>query len=481
MAEWMTGHDDLVDAPARVQAAAVQDRRISSVELLDEHLARIDAVNPAVNAIVTLDTERAREAAVAADRALATGVPLGLLHGLPVAIKDTEDTAGLRTTYGSRILADNVPTVDHLVVQRVRAAGGIVIGKTNVPELATGSHTVNEVFGATANPYDVTRSSGGSSGGAAAALATGMAPLATGSDLGGSLRNPASFCNVVGLRPSTGRVPSWPSTNVWNTMLVNGPMARTVDDVALLLAVLAGEDERVPLSLPGDGSEFARLPEGGLDGVRVGWSRTLDGLNIAAEVTEVLEAEGRPGLVECGFAVTDLEPPLGDYDDVFRVLRGSDFAQAFGPLVDEHPDLVGPLVTENVAYGRTLTAADLGRAHARRTELYAGVGSVFESIDVLAAPATAVAAFDARKPWVDEIDGVAQDDYLQWMRTAWRIIPTGFTALSVPCGFTATGLPVGLQLIAPPRAELLLLRVARAFEERRPFWRQRPSMEGVAA
>jgi amidase len=264
-------------------------------------------------------------------------------------------------------------------------------------------------------------------------------------------------------------------------MLINGPMARTVDDVALLLSVLAGEDARVPLSLPGDGGDFARLPDGGLDGLRVGWSRTLDGLDIAGEVTSVLEAEGRTGLAECGFAITDVEPPIGDYDDVFRVLRGSDFTQSFGPMVDEHPDLVGQLVSENVAYGRGLTTDDIARAHVRRTELYDRFRSVFEHVDVLAAPATAVAAFDAAKPWVDEIDGVPQEDYLQWMRTAWRVTPTGFTALSVPCGFTPEGLPVGLQLIAPPRAELLLLRVARAFEQRRPAWRRRPSLAVSAA
>ena len=476
MADWMTDDGEIVDAPAHVQAAAVRDRRISAVELLDEHLRRIAAVNPVINAVVTLDTERAREAAEDADRALAFGSLLGAQHGLPVAIKDTEDTEGLRTTYGSPILANNVPTRDALVVERVRAAGGIVIGKTNVPELATGSHTFNAVFGATANPYGLSRSAGGSSGGAAAALVTGMAALATGSDMGGSLRNPAAFCNVVGLRPSTGRVPTWLSANVWQTMLINGPMGRTVDDVALLLSVLAGEDERVPLSLPGDGSDFARLPDGGLEGLRVGWSRTLDGLDIATDISSVLEADGRTGLAECGFEITDVEPPIGDYDDVFRVLRGSDFAQSFGGMVDEHPDLVGQLVTENVSYGRSLTTEDIARAHVRRTELYDRFRSVFEHIDVLAAPATAVAAFDAAQPWVVDIDGVPQEDYLQWMRTAWRITPTGFTALSVPCGFTPEGLPVGLQLIAPPRAELLLLRVARAFEQRRPAWRRRPSL-----
>ena len=476
MADWMADDGEIVDAPAHVQAAAVRDRRISAVELLDEHVRRIAAVNPVINAVVTLDTERAREAAEDADRALAAGSLLGALHGLTVAIKDTEDTEGLRTTYGSPILADNVPTRDALVVERVRAAGGIVIGKTNVPELATGSHTVNAVFGATANPYGLSRSAGGSSGGAAAALATGMTALATGSDMGGSLRNPAAFCNVVGLRPSTGRVPTWPSANVWQTMLINGPMGRTVDDVALLLSVLAGEDERVPLSLPGNGSDFARLPDGGLEGLRVGWSRTLDGLDIATDISSVLEADGRTGLAECAFEITDVEPPIGDYDDVFRVLRGSDFAQSFGGMVDEHPDLVGQLVTENVSYGRSLTTEDIARAHVRRTELYDRFRSVFEHIDVLAAPATAVAAFDAAQPWVVDIDGVPQEDYLQWMRTAWRITPTGFTALSVPCGFTPEGLPVGLQLIAPPRAELLLLRVARAFEQRRPAWRRRPSL-----
>ncbi|MGV8882419.1 MAG: amidase [Rhodoglobus sp.] len=481
MADWIQSDGEIVDAPARVQAAAIRDRLLTSVELLDEHLRRIAETNPAVNAIVTLDVDRARDTAAAADRAAAQGRPIGALHGLPIAIKDTEDTAGLRTTYGSPILANNIPLRDALVVERVRAAGGVILGKTNVPELATGSHTVNPVFGATSNPYDLTRSAGGSSGGAAAALATGMTSLATGSDMGGSSRNPAAFCNVVGLRPSAGRVPSWPSANVWQTMLVNGPMARTVDDVALLLSVLSGEDSRVPISLPGNGAEFAGSLEAELSGLRVGWSRTLDGLDISAEVTAVLESEGRPGLAECGFALTDTEPPISQYDDVFRVLRGSDFAQAFGPMVDEHPTLVGQLVRENVEYGRTLTTDDLARAMARRTELYDRLRSVFDEVDVLAAPATAVAAFDANKPWVDDIDGIQQEDYLQWMRTAWRITPTGFTALSVPCGFTPDGLPVGLQLIAPPRAELLLLRVARAFEQRRPAWRRRPNLKAAAA
>src|SRR3954449_5922592 len=283
--------DITVESTARAMADAVRRREISARELLELHLARIGERNPQLNAIVSLDEERAREGAAAADQAHANGTELGPLHGLPFAFKDTHDVAGWRTTYGSPLFADHVPDADDLLVERVRGAGVVVIGKTNVPEFAAGSHTFNRVFGTTLNPVDPTRSAGGSSGGAACALACGMVPLADGSDMGGSLRNPASFCGVVGLRPSLGRVPEWPLYNQWETTSVGGPMARNVGDVALLLSVLAGPDPRAPQALGEPGSAFAPPVTGSLAGLRVALSVDLGGaFEVDHEVAAVVEA-----------------------------------------------------------------------------------------------------------------------------------------------------------------------------------------------
>ena len=282
-----------VDSPARDQAEAVRRREISARELLDLHLERIAALNPQLTAIVSLDEERARAGAAAADDHLARGWPVGPLHGLPFAVKDTHDVAGWRTTYGSPLFADHVPDRDDLVVERVRRAGAVLIGRTNVPEFAAGSHTFNRVFGTTRNPRDPSRSAGGSSGGAAAALAAGMVPLADGSDTGGSLRNPASFCGVVGLRPSLGRVPSWPVDNQWETTTVSGPLARDVGDVALLLSVMAGPDPRVPMALGNPGHTFLPPLHGSLVGLKVGWTSDLGGLlEVDTQVAAVVEEAG---------------------------------------------------------------------------------------------------------------------------------------------------------------------------------------------
>ena len=288
--------DITVYSTAREMVAAVAGREISARELLDLHLARIAETNPDVNAVVSLDEERARAGAAEADEKQARGERLGALHGLPHAFKDTHEVAGWRTTYGSPLRADYVPKRDDLVVERIRGAGVVTIGKTNVPEWAAGSHTFNPVFGTTRNPYDLTRSAGGSSGGAAAALASGMVPLADGSDMGGSLRNPASFNNVVGLRPSVGRVPNWPTTNGWELTSVGGPMARNVEDLALLLSVLAGPSRRAPLSLEAPGSTFAPPLGGGLSGVRVALSVDLGGAFAVDHAVADVIARAGPGL-----------------------------------------------------------------------------------------------------------------------------------------------------------------------------------------
>ncbi len=332
-------------------AGMLRRREVSAREVVSAHIARIEAFDPVINAVVTRTFGAALARAAAADDAMASGQAPGLLHGLPVAHKDLADTAGVLTTYGSPLFARNVPQRDALVVQRMAEAGAISVGKTNVPEFGAGSHTVNPVFGATRNPYNHGRSAGGSSGGAAAALAARLIVLADGSDLGGSLRNPASFCNVVGLRPSPGRVPVWPLADVGDMFGVSGPMGRTVADTALLLAVLAGPDPRVPLALDqpspeiSDPAQIRGLLDRNLKGIRIAWSRDL-GLPVEPDVLAVL-APARQVLAGLGCEVIDAAPDLSGADEVFRTLRAFAFATFRADLLGRHPDLVGPNVTWN--------------------------------------------------------------------------------------------------------------------------------------
>ena len=462
---------DLCRGSALEQIEALDRGELSARELLSETRERYERINPVINAVVTVDFDAAEAAAAESDRRRAAGEPVRPLEGLPIAVKDLEDTAGLRSTYGSQLHAEHVPVRDSLVVERMRAAGAVIYGKTNTPEFGTGSHTYNRVFGTTTNPYAPDRSAGGSSGGAAAALAAGLSSVADGSDMGGSLRNPAAFCNVVGLRPSIGRVPNWPSKDAWESLATNGPMGRTVGDAALLLSVLSGGDARSPLAFPDALAPGISELAGPL---RIGWSRTLGGLDIQPAVTEVLDGEGLPALQRLGHAVADVEPELAEADPAFRVLRGIGYARGFGALIDEHRSILSPELVANTEYGLGLGIADFTEAREQRTRVYNGMVELFERIDVLAAPVTTVLPFPAEQHWPSEINGVAQADYLDWMRASWRISVTGFAAISVPCGFSPEGLPVGLQLIAPPRSEALLLSLARQFERELPVWRSAP-------
>src|SRR6266851_3774147 len=459
---------DLCGSDAVALAGLLRAREVSAREVVAAHITRIEAADPVVNAVVTRTFDQALAKAAAADDALARGQPAGLLHGLPVAHKDLVEVAGVRTTFGSPLFAEHVPNRDALIVSRMSGAGAISLGKTNTPEFGAGSHTVNAVFGATRNPYDLSRSAGGSSGGAAAALAARMISLADGSDLGGSLRNPASFCNVVGLRPSPGRVPSWPLSDVADMLGVEGPMGRTVADVALLLAAISGPDRRVPLALDlpapalDDPAEVAGLLAADMRGVRVAWSADL-GLPVAREVRDVL-APARQVLTDLGCEVIDAGPDLAGADQAFRIMRAFRFATFLGPLLRDHPDRVGPNVSWNIERGLELTAADIGRATMLRAAVAERVSEFFADIDVLACPATQVAPFDVELDWVHEIDGQPQHTYLDWMRSAYLISVTGLPAISVPAGFTLAGLPVGLQLVGRRRADWQLLQVAHAFE-----------------
>jgi len=459
--------DLTVDSSAREMAAAVLARRISARELLDLHLARIAERNPQLNAIVSLDEERARAAASAADEATARGEALGPLHGLPFAFKDTHDVAGWRTTYGSPLFAEHVPETDDLVVERIRAAGAVTIGKTNVPEFAAGSHTFNTVFGTTLNPIDPARSAGGSSGGAACAVRAGMVPLADGSDMGGSLRNPASFCGVVGLRPSLGRVPSWPTDNYWETLSVSGPLARDVDDLALLLSVVAGPDPRVPTALGEAGSLFAPPLAGGLAGLRVAVSTDLGGLlEVDGEVARVV-TETASVFDAAGATVDPGHPALDLADDTFRTLRAWHFQAALGALLGAHPDSFKQSLADNIRAGEPLTGADVARAFRQRTTLAERMRVFFESYDVLLLPTSQVPPFPADQEFPPSINGRPMGSYLDWMRSAYVITVTGCPAISVPAGETTDGLPVGVQIVAPFGADRRLLEVAAAFERAR--------------
>jgi amidase len=449
-------------------AGMLRRREVSAREVVSAHIARIEAFDPAINAVVTRTFETAMARAAAADDAMASGRAVGLLHGLPVAHKDLAETKGVRTTYGSPLFAANVPQRDALVVQRMAEAGAISLGKTNVPEFGVGSHTVNAVFGATHNPYHPGRSAGGSSGGAAAALAARFIVLADGSDLGGSLRNPASFCNVVGLRPSSGRVPAWPFADVADTMGVAGPMGRTVADAALLLAVLAGPDPRVPLALDqappavSDAAQIRAVLDRDLKGIRIAWSPDL-GLPVEPEVLDVL-SPARQVLAGLGGEVVDATPDLSGADEVFRTFRAFAFATFRADLLTRRPDLVGPNVTWNIQQGLQLTTADLSRATLLRGELAERISAFFDNVEILACPVSQVAPFDVTLDWVHEINGRPLRTYLDWMASAYLISATGLPAISVPAGFTADGLPVGLQLVGRRRRDWDLLAVAHAFE-----------------
>jgi amidase len=442
---------------------------------MEAHLAQIERVNPKVNAIVTLLPERALEHARRADESLARGDEIGPLHGLPIAHKDLVWTKGIRTTFGSPIFADFVPDQDEIIVERLRSAGAITIGKTNTPEFGAGSQTFNAVFGETLNPYDLTKTCGGSSGGAAVALACGMQPLADGSDLGGSLRNPASFCNVVGFRPSPGRVPVWPARVAWCPLPVEGPMARTVQDVALMLSVIAGPDPRAPISISEPGQLFRRSLERNFAGVRIAWSRDLGGLPVDPRVTAVIEKQ-RGVFSSLGCNIEEATPDLRDADEAFRVWRAWLFELGFGEMLRTHRAQMKDTVVWNIEEGVKLTGPQIGQAERKRTELYQRMRQFMEQYEFLVLPVSQVPPFDVKQRYVTEINGIKLDTYLDWMRSCYYITVTGLPAISVPCGFTPEGLPVGVQIVGRYHDDFGVLQLAHTFEQATGFGRRRPAI-----
>ncbi len=463
---------DLCFTPARKLAQLLRSRKVSAVEVVKAFVERIEQANPKVNAIVTFVPERALAAARAYDRSWKSSRerPLG---GLPIAYKDLVPTRGVRTTFGSPIYRDNVPAEDHALVERLSAAGALLLGKTNTPEFGAGSQTFNAVFGATLNPYDLSKTCGGSSGGAAAAVASGMLPFADGSDLAASLRNPGNYCNVVGFRPTPGRVASWPSADAWDTLAVLGPIARTVSDAAFLFSAMAGPDPRAPVTQLEPGGIFARPLKRSFKKIRIAWSRDLGGLPMDPCVTEVLEKQKRV-FASLGCKLEEAEPDFSGATESFETLRALGFLQKYGPLLKDKRELLKDTVLWNIEQGLKLTPQAIARAQALRTELFHRMRRFLERYDFLLCPVNQLPPYPASVEWPREIAGTKMGNYLDWMKSCYYITITSHPAISVPAGFTEEGLPVGLQVVGRYRDDFGVLQLAHAFEQETACWKRRP-------
>jgi amidase len=467
---------DICFTSAKKLAQLIRGRKLSATEVMQAFIAQIERVNPKVNAIVTFLPDAALSAAKKFDRNFKANRSKPLA-GLPIAYKDNVPTRGIRTTSGSPIHKDHVPEEDHLIVERLSAAGAITIGKTNLPEFAAGSHTFNSVFGATLNPYDQSKSAGGSSGGAAAAVACGMLPFADGGDLAASLRNPGNFCNVVGFRPSPGRVPHWPSPNAWNTLGVLGPIARTVSDAAFLLSAMAGPDPRSPVSIAEPGSAFSKPLNRSFRKVRVAWSRNLGGLPMDPRVTAVLEKQ--KGIFKgLGCIVEEAEPDFSGATEAFETMRAVAFVQNYGELVKTRRREVKDSIIWNVEQGLALTPEKIARAEALRNALYHRMRVFLERYEFLLCPVNQVVPFPAEIEYPTRIAGESMGNYLDWMKSCYYITITSHPAISVPAGFTGDTppLPVGLQIVGRYREDFGVLQLAHAFESATHAWKQRPSI-----
>lgn len=466
---------DVCFLTATEMATLIRRKKLSARETLDAHLKQIERVNPKVNAIVTLVAEQAIENARKADEAQARGAALGPLHGLPIAHKDLVETAGIRTTFGSRIFKDNVPKHDAILVERIRQAGAICIGKTNTPEFGAGSQTFNAVFGATKNPHDLTKTCGGSSGGAAVSLASGMLPIADGSDSGGSLRNPAAFCGVVGFRAAPGRVANAASGNAWNTISVSGPMARTVPDVALLLSAMAGPDTRCPISITEPGSRFAGNLDRNFKGVRVAWFKDMGGIPFDPRVLNIVNAQ-RKVFESLGCIVEEAEPDWTGVHESYDTLRAWGYATTQSDNIRLHRDLVKDTIQWEVERGSKLTGADIAHAHTLRSKAWDSMRLFQEKYEYFITPTTQVLPFDVTEPYPTEVAGVKMSTYIEWQKSCILISSLENPAISMPCGFSEDGLPVGLQIVGRHRDEWSVLQLAHAFEQATPGSRRKPAI-----
>ena len=456
-------------------AQLIREKKLSAREALAEHLKQIDRVNPQVNAIVTLVPEMATQAAVHADEMQARGERLGPLHGLPVAHKDLIETRGIRTTFGSPLFKDHVPDDDDLLVKRMHQAGAIVVGKTNSPEFGAGSQTFNKVFGATRNPYDLAKTCGGSSGGAAVALACGMVPVASGSDAGGSLRNPAAYCNVVGFRPSIGRVPNPKAGFGWSTLSTSGCLGRSVVDLALSLSAIAGPDPNTPLSINEPGDLLSRPLGRSFKGVRVAYFKDLGGVPFDPRVRAVIDAH-RATFETLGAIVEEAEPDFSPAEISFRTIRAWTAAANYGKLLQQHPEAFKDTLKDEIQRGLKLTGEELAHAEVAHTVIWRRFQAFLGNYEFFILPTTQLPPFDVNLPYPTEIAGVHFDNYIDWMKSCWYISATGNPAASMPAGFTPEGLPVGLQIVGRDKQDFSVLQLAHAFEQATGFGKKRPAI-----
>jgi len=470
---------DLCFTPATELLRLYRGRRASPLEVMQAVLARIDAVNPRLNAYVTLAREAALASAKRATAALGRGRSAALppLHGVPVSIKDLTLTKGIRTTEGSKIHEHRVPDEDALIVARLRAAGAIVVGKTNTPEFGAGGNTFNAVFGATRNPWNPALTCGGSSGGAAVALATGMGPIAEGSDLGGSLRMPAAFCGVVGFRTTPGLVPKHPVNDGWDALSVTGPMARTVADTALMLSVVAGADDRAPLSYDVDTAVFPRAVRApSIKGWRVAWTPDLGGLIPVDDENVRVCREAVRVLRSLGARVTEGCPDFGEVNQIVLGTRGLAMAVNHADKLPKWRDQMQKGLVWNIEQGLALSSTEIGAALRARTDLWQRMRAFMEGHELLVLPTTSVQPFSVDQPYPTEINGTRLEHYIHWAFMTYGITLTGLPAISVPAGFTRGGLPVGLQIVGRRRREVDVLRAAAAFEAAAPWAHRIPPL-----
>jgi amidase len=461
---------DLCFTPAVDLARLYRARRASPLDVMQAFLARIDAVNPTVNAIVTLVRDAALRDARRATDALRRGASFPPLFGVPVAIKDVTATRGIRTTHGSKLFESHVPDEDALVVQRLREAGAIVIGKTNTPEFAFGPNTVNSVFGATRNPWNLALTAGGSSGGSAAALATGMCPLAEGTDLGGSLRGPASYCGVVGFRTTPGLIPRYPSVLAWDTYSVEGPMARTVGDTALMLSVMAGPDDRSPISYEVDRRELANAAKApSVKGWRIAWTSDLGGVMTIDDQVRTVFERAIPVFRAAGGRVEQACPDVSDVPEIVRLTRGLLMVARHADKLAEHRAILQDGLVENTEQGLALTSRDVARGELLRTRLWQRVREFLATRDLLVTPTSATPPFPIEHAHAVEVNGRPVGRILQRSYLTYAFSVLGLPAISIPCGFTSQGLPVGLQIVGRRRGEAAVLRAAAAFEAAHPW------------
>ncbi len=457
------------DLSATAARRLIGQKKLAPTELLASCIARIESVDHAVNAMVARDFDRARIAAQTADTAVAHGDELSPLHGLPIGIKDLQETAGLRTTFGSPIFRDNVPASDERLVAAVRAAGAIVVGKTNTPEFGAGANTRNAVYGATGNPFDPTRSAAGSSGGSAVALATGMVPICTGSDTGGSLRNPAAFSGIVGFRPTPGLVANERRGLGWNNLSVAGPMARTVPDVCLLLSTMVSDDARDPLATtvygrtvrrPDDFAVPARID---LSRLRVAITPDFGFAPTERHIAEVF-AEKTARFRHVFARADNFTPDCTDADAAFEVLRSLGYVANHYEKVRTRPQDVGPNVRANVEEGLRYTAADVARAQSQQTALYRRWQSFFRDWDVILTPSITISPRSWRELYPAEIDGRQTRTYFHWLALAYAVTLPGHPAVSLPVGLDRHGMPFGLQIVGPRGSDAFVLAVAAELE-----------------